>query len=150
VHAAAASRAMLSDEISSLRISGSPVHRRVSKPNLADFNPSLVTLARCVMFCMSVKPGCLDSTLFQTQHNAAQSCSFYAIRTTDSYRHNAKAAWNCCDRKYAWDWLAILLLMVVLVVTEELKPFERSIYHETDQVTLAALFTATRGLQSNS
>ncbi len=38
-------------------------------------------------------------------------------------------------RKYAWDWLAILLLMVVLVITEELKPFEKSIYNETDQVS---------------
>ena len=37
-------------------------------------------------------------------------------------------------RKYAWDWLAILLLMVVLVITEEMKPFERSIYNATDQV----------------
>ncbi|DBA69975.1 TPA: hypothetical protein ACH3X2_012463 [Trebouxia sp. C0005] len=78
-----ASRAMLNDEALSLRISGSPVHRRVSKPNLLDFNPSLATLAK----------------------------------------------------KYAWDWLAILLLMVVLVITEELKPFEKSIYNETDQET---------------
>ena len=39
------------------------------------------------------------------------------------------------SRKYVWDWLAVLLLMVVLVITEELKPFERSIYHESDQVS---------------
>lgn len=43
-------------------------------------------------------------------------------------------------RKYAWDWLAILLLMVVLVITEELKPFEKSIYNETDQVSSNSVF----------
>ena len=42
---------------------------------------------------------------------------------------------NVSRRRYAWDWLAILLMMVVLVITEELKPFERSIYHETDAVS---------------
>lgn len=40
------------------------------------------------------------------------------------------------DRRYAWDWLAILLLMVILVITEKLKPFEKSIYHEDDSVRL--------------
>lgn len=39
-------------------------------------------------------------------------------------------------RRYAWDWLAILLLMVILVITEKLKPFEKSIYHEDDSVRL--------------
>ena len=38
---------MLNDEASSLRISSSPVHRRVSKPNLADVNPPLSLIARC-------------------------------------------------------------------------------------------------------
>ena len=37
---------MLNDEASSLRISSSPVHRRVSKPSLADVNPPLALLAR--------------------------------------------------------------------------------------------------------
>ncbi|KAL3145164.1 hypothetical protein ABBQ38_001763 [Trebouxia sp. C0009 RCD-2024] len=77
------SRGMLSDEAASLRISGSPVHKRVSKPNLGDVNPSAAVIAR----------------------------------------------------RHAWDWLAILLLMVVLVITEKLKPFERSIYHESDAET---------------
>ena len=40
------------------------------------------------------------------------------------------------DRKYAWDWLAILVLMVILVITEKMKPFEKSIYHEYDSVSL--------------
>ena len=40
------------------------------------------------------------------------------------------------DRRYAWDWLAVLLLMVVLVITEKLKPFEKSIYHEDNSVSL--------------
>ena len=45
-----------------------------------------------------------------------------------------------CNRRYAWDWLAILLLMVVLVITEELKPFEKAIYNESDQVLTAFAF----------
>lgn len=74
---------MLNDEANSLRISGSPVHRRVSKPNLADVNPPLSLLAR----------------------------------------------------RYALDWLVILLLTLCLVVTELLKPFEKSIYHAGDEET---------------
>lgn len=37
---------MLSDEAASLRISGSPVHKRISKPNLGDVNPSAAVIAR--------------------------------------------------------------------------------------------------------
>lgn len=37
---------MLNDEAASLRISGSPVHKRVSKPNLGDVNPSVAAIAR--------------------------------------------------------------------------------------------------------
>ena len=37
---------MLNDEAASLRISGSPVHKRASKPDLGDHNPSIVTIAK--------------------------------------------------------------------------------------------------------
>lgn len=43
-------------------------------------------------------------------------------------------AQNTFCRRYAWDWLAVLLLTVCLVITELLKPFEKSIYTESDQV----------------
>ena len=46
LHRQSGSRPMLNDEAGSLRISSSPVHRRVSKPNLADVNPPLALLAR--------------------------------------------------------------------------------------------------------
>ena len=44
-----------------------------------------------------------------------------------------------CFRRYALDWLAILLLTAMLVVTELLPPFEKSVYNASDQVQL--LFT---------
>lgn len=37
---------MLNDEAASLRISGSPVHKRASKPNLGDLNPSIAAIAK--------------------------------------------------------------------------------------------------------
>ena len=48
---AVGSRVMLNDEAASLRISGSPVHKRASKPNLGDSNPSIAAVAKYGVLC---------------------------------------------------------------------------------------------------
>lgn len=104
---------MLNDEAASLRISGSPVHKRASKPNLGDLNPSIAAIAKYDrLYCF---------------------CSNSDVCTTMFWHVNIVLL---VDRRYAWDWLAILLLMVVLVITEKMKPFEKSIYHEDNSVSL--------------
>ena len=47
LHVVVGSRgSMLNDEAASLRISGSPVHKRASKPNLGELNPSIAAIAK--------------------------------------------------------------------------------------------------------
>lgn len=106
---------MLNDEAASLRISGSPVHKRASKPNLGDYNPSVAAIAKYDAICY-----------FRKNLTFGQRIRLQCL----AYQHHA------AHRRYAWDWLAILLLMVILVITEKLKPFEKSIYHEDDSVRL--------------
>ena len=37
-----------------------------------------------------------------------------------------------------FDWIAVLVMIVLLVLTEMSQPFSKVIYHQTDQVTLLA------------
>ena len=50
--------------------------------------------------------------------------------------HNDDALASC--RLHMFDWIAVLVMIVLLVLTEMSQPFSKVIYHQTDQVTALA------------
>ena len=118
---------MLNDESSSLRISGSPVHRRISKPNLADLNPPLSLIAKYMSnFLDFAACSVLHVATYPTIIALQAICS--RLRFVEPYIL-LLIPWPRQCRRYVFDWLAILLLTAFLVVTELMQPFQKTIYH---------------------